>query len=295
MKINPVVERIREGFDARDIQISFLTLFLCLGVSARDWTLRWEAVGTAIAVSLLTQWVWRWRRSRGFQSDPSQTTFECFRWRSLISVSKSALITSLSLCLLLRANSASTIAIAAVLAISSKFLIQVQGKHVFNPANFGIIAALLVTSDAWVSPGRWGAEAWLALAFVGAGGTVLRCVGRWDISAAFLGTYALLVSLRNVWLGWGWDAIAHQLSSGSLLLFALFMLTDPRTIPNARVGRVLWAGAIALASFVLSFGFYVQAAPFWALFAIAPLTPLFDRRWRAPRFAWSGRPTFSAQ
>ncbi|MEO0855115.1 MAG: RnfABCDGE type electron transport complex subunit D, partial [Cyanobacteria bacterium J06648_11] len=164
-----------------------------------------------------------------------------------------------------------------------------------HPANFGIIAVVALTSDAWVSPGQWGTDAWLMLAFAGAGGMVLRCVGRWDTSAAFLGTYALLVSVRNIWLGWGWDAIAHHLSSGSLLLFALFMLTDPRSIPNARTGRVLWAATIACVSFLLGFVFYVQAAPFWALFAIAPLTPLFDRQWPAPRFTWSGRPILASR
>jgi Na+-transporting NADH:ubiquinone oxidoreductase subunit NqrB len=45
--------------------------------------------------------------------------------------------------------------LAGSLAISSKFLLQVEKKHFFNPANFGIIAALILTPDAWVSPGQW--------------------------------------------------------------------------------------------------------------------------------------------
>jgi hypothetical protein len=63
---------------------------------------------------------------------------------------------------------------------------------------------------------------------------VLKRVGRWDTTLAFLGSYALLEALRNLWLGWAWDVWAHRLMSGSLLLFALFMVTDPRSIPNAR-------------------------------------------------------------
>ncbi|MEM9156389.1 MAG: RnfABCDGE type electron transport complex subunit D [Cyanobacteria bacterium P01_F01_bin.33] len=275
--------QVRQWFDARDSQIGFLVLFLMLGVSTRDWTLRWDAVAAAIAVCVGSQLCWTYLVTRQLPA----VSCNGWSWRTIFSSLRSATITSLSLCLLLRANSVGTIALAAGLAISSKFLVRVGGKHVFNPANFGIIAALLLTADAWVSPGQWGTDAWLILIFAGAGGLVLRRVGRWDTSATFLGTYALLVCLRNTWLGWEWDAIAHHLSSGSLLLFALFMLTDPRTIPNARTGRELWAAAIALASFVFQYGFYIQAAPFWALFAFAPLTPLFDRRWPAPRFTWS--------
>ena len=86
----------------------------------------------------------------------------------------SALITSLGLSLLLRADHYSTIVLASIAAIVSKFLLRVYDKHIFNPANFGIITVLLLTPDAWVSPGQWGEESWYALLFVSAGGLVLK-------------------------------------------------------------------------------------------------------------------------
>lgn len=64
------------------------------------------------------------------------------------------------------------------------------------------------------------------------------------------------------------------------------MLTDPRSIPNARGARLLWAVAIALSTFVLQHQFYLPTAIFWSLFALAPLTPLLDARWQAPAFDW---------
>jgi Na+-transporting NADH:ubiquinone oxidoreductase subunit NqrB len=74
--------------------------------------------------------------------------------------------------------------------------------------------------------------------------------------------------------------------NGSLILFALFMITDPRTIPNSRIGRVLWALLIAVVAFVLRNVFFVNTAVIWALFLVAPLTPLFDRVFAADRFTW---------
>lgn len=277
--------------DARDYQILFLALFLGLGLLTRDWTLQLDAVAVAIATSLAVQYAlsvglsWRVLSSPGPEANAetrSPLWQTDFNWRS-------PLITALGLSLLLRVDHAETMALAAAIAIASKFFLRIDGKHYFNPANLGIIAALSFTHDAWVSPGQWGEEVWYALIFLGAGGIVLKRVGRWDTTGAFLLSYALLEALRNQYLGWTWDVWAHRLMSGSLLLFALFMVTDPRSIPNARPARLLWALSIAVLTFVLRNIFYLSTAVFWALFLLSPLTIALDRLWQAPRFTWGRR------
>jgi Na+-transporting NADH:ubiquinone oxidoreductase subunit NqrB len=260
--------------DIRDYQILFLGLFLVLGIGTRDWTLRPELIGVAIATSLATQWI-----------------LSLVTGKEQMANLRSALITSLGLGLLLRADCWTTMAIAAAIAIASKFIFQVGDKHFFNPTNFGIISALILTPDAWVSPGQWGEEWWYGLLFAGTGGMILQRVGRWDTTAAFLGSYSLLEAIRNLWLGWTWDVYWHRLMSGSLLLFALFMITDPRSIPNSRIGRVVWAICIAGLTFILRNYFFISTAVFWALFALAPLTILLDVLWLAPRFSWQERET----
>lgn len=257
--------------DARLVQILFLSTFLVLGFWTRDWTLRSQVIGVAIAVCLVTQLAVR------RQGEDRPLTHEFFL---------SPLITSLGLSLLLRVDHCSTMALAGGTAILSKSVFQVGGKHVFNPANFGIVIVLLLTGDAWVSPGQWGEEGWYVVLFLATGGLVLGKVGRWDTTVAFLGMYAGLEAVRNVWLGWTWDVWAHRLMSGSLLMFALFMVTDPRSIPNARTGRIIWAGAIALLTFILRNYFFISTAVFWALFALAPLTVLLDWVFPADRFVW---------
>jgi Na+-transporting NADH:ubiquinone oxidoreductase subunit NqrB len=255
--------------DIRDYQILFLGLFLVLGIGTRDWTLRPELIGVAIATSLATQWI-----------------LSLVTGKEQMTNLRSALITSLGLGLLLRADHWTTMAIAAAIAIASKFIFKIGDKHFFNPTNFGIISALILTPDAWVSPGQWGEEWWYGLLFAGTGGMILQRVGRWDTTAAFLGSYSLLEAIRNLWLGWTWDVYWHRLMSGSLLLFALFMITDPRSIPNSRIGRVVWAICIAGLTFILRNYFFISTAVFWALFALAPLTILLDVLWLAPRFSW---------
>ncbi|MDY6899067.1 MAG: Na+-transporting NADH:ubiquinone oxidoreductase, subunit NqrB, partial [Cyanobacteriota bacterium] len=48
-----------------------------------------------------------------------------------------------------------------------------------------------------------------------------------------------------------------------------------------------WAACIALVTFILKNNFYLSTAVFWALFALAPFTVLFDQLWKASRFHWT--------
>lgn len=269
--------------DARIYQILFLSLFLVVGIVTRDWTLQPGMIVVTIATCLTVQWLALAIRSLG-ADQPGDTVALSDQW---LTASLSPLVTGLGLSLLLRADHPTTLMLAAGAAILSKFLLRIGDKHWFNPGNFGIIVALSCTADAWVSPGQWGEEGWYVLLFLAAGGIVLGRVGRWDTSLAFLGCYAALEAVRNGLLGWTWDVWQHRLMSGSLLVFALFMITDPRTIPNSRRGRIVWASAIALLTFVLRNQFFLSTAVFWALFFLAPLTPFLDRLFPDSRFTWS--------
>jgi Na+-transporting NADH:ubiquinone oxidoreductase subunit NqrB len=266
--------------DPRDYQIVFLGTFLGLGIMTRDWSIKPELILCLLVTCCLTQFVLT------NLSKPTENP-----WLAL----KSALITSLGLALLLRADRVSTMVLAGSLAIASKFIFALDKKHWFNPANFGIIAALIFTPDAWISPGQWGDDWWYLGLFIGMGGIVLKRVGRWDTSVAFLGSYALLEIGRNIWLGWTWDVCIHKLMSGSLLLFALFMITDPRSIPNARSTRIVWAIAIAGLAFILRNYFYINEAIFIALFVISPMTILLDKILSAPQFNWQSNNLLSIE
>jgi Na+-transporting NADH:ubiquinone oxidoreductase subunit NqrB len=284
--------------DARDYQILFLSLFLVLGIGTRDWTLRPEFILVAIATCCLTQWMaasLKYFTEVDDKDAEGKNLADLFNFNLVKPAFRSAIITSLGLSLLLRVDHCQTMVLAGAIAISSKFIFKIRDKHFFNPANIGIIAVLVLTQDAWVSPGQWGEDWWYLLLFAGTGGLIVKKVGRWDTTAAFLGAYALLEAIRNFWLGWTWDVYWHRLMSGSLLLFALFMITDPRSIPNARISRYLWAISIATLTFILRNYFFLPTAVFWALFALAPLTIVLDLIWQAPRFSWQEMPAVSTE
>ncbi|MBK8337796.1 MAG: RnfABCDGE type electron transport complex subunit D [Sterolibacteriaceae bacterium] len=254
--------------DPRLYQIAFQATLLCIGVVARDFTLRWEQMALAFAAGLATQILWT-------------------RLLGLPRVGVlSAVITCFGLSLLLRADSLWVHPLAACLALSAKFVVRINGKHLFNPANLGVIIGIGLLPGAWVSPGQWGNDLAYAVWFVALGAIVTQRARRWDISWTFLACWLGLVALRVAWLGQSWNIWLHQLGSGALLLFAFFMISDPMTIPNRSTGRAIYALVVAMIAFFWQFVLFKPNALMWALFVATPLVPLLDRWLPASRFVW---------
>jgi Na+-transporting NADH:ubiquinone oxidoreductase subunit NqrB len=256
--------------DARHIQIIYLSLFLIYGVSSLSWDITVEKIVVVVGSTLLTQLLWI-----GITG-------------AKLSSLKSALITSLGLCLILQSGSLLTLGLAGFLAISAKFLLRVKGKHLFNPANFGIIASIVLFQDAWISPGQWGSDTLFLLCLTLMGCIVLHKIGRLETTVVFLGSLFLMEYLRTiVYQGWEMDVLWHKFSSGTLLLFAFFMITDPMTIPNSKKARMIWALILAGATFLLSTRMQIYTAPIWVIFFITPITVLLDKVLPGVKFEWN--------
>jgi enediyne biosynthesis protein E5 len=204
---------------------------------------------------------------------------------------RSALISGLSLCLLLRTKSLDVAVLAAVVAIASKFTLQLRGKHVFNPTNFALVTMMLVTGGVWVSPGQWGSGAVFAFLLASAGGLVVNRAARADVTCAFLVSYATLLTGRSIWLGEPLAIPLHRLENGALVLFAFFMISDPKTTPDSRAGRILFAALVALGAYVVQFWLFRSNGLLWSL-AICSLTvPLIDRLLPGLRYQWKSTET----
>jgi len=202
---------------------------------------------------------------------------------------KSALISSLCLCLLLGTNHLPVAAFVALNAIGSKFVIRWNNKHVFNPTNLAL-AVILASGLGWISPGQWGQVAWFGFLIACLGSLVVTRAARADVTLAFLTFYVGLLFIRALWLGDPLTIPLHQIESGALLIFSFFMISDPKTTPDSRTGRVVYALLVALAALYVQFGFFKPNGPLWGLIACSPLVPLLDRLFPGARYDWS-KPT----
>ena len=205
----------------------------------------------------------------------------------LISGCKSALISALSLCLLLRTDWLALAALAAVVAVGSKFLIRVRDKHVFNPTNLAIVALMLATDGAWVSPGQWGSHAALGFFLACAGLLVVTRAARADVTIAFMAAWAGLLVARSISLNEPMTIPLHRLEGGAFLLFSFFMISDPKTTPDSRAGRVIFAALVALGAAYVQFKLFRTNGFVWALACASPLVPLIDWLIPAQRYDWA--------
>jgi Na+-transporting NADH:ubiquinone oxidoreductase subunit NqrB len=218
------------------------------------------------------------------------TQAACDRWtvgRSARVNVRSALISGLSLCLLLRTNRADLAILAAVITIASKFLIRFHGKHVFNPTNGGLVAMMLLTNQVWVSPAQWGSAAFFALLMACSGGIVVNRASRGDVTYAFIAFYCALLFGRSIYLGEPMAIPLHRLESGALLLFTFFMISDPKTTPNSRAGRILFSALVAFGAWYVQFRLFRTNGLLWSLAACSAAVPLIDWVLPGSRYAWS--------
>lgn len=254
--------------DPRWLQIASLATLLVYGVLALDLEVRAGSAAVLVAACLAFQWLGT--RLVGLpRYDP-----------------KSALISGLGLALLLRTASPLWLLLVPLLTIGSKFVLRVRDRHVFNPTNFGLAAAMLLSDRAWVSPGQWGSVALAAFAAVCLGSVVVRRAERSDVTWAFLAAWLGLLFGRALWLGDPFAIPLHQIMNGTLLIFAFFMISDPKTTPDSRTGRILFACLVAAVAYVLRFVLYDTNALIWALAACSPLVPVVNLLLHGRRYEW---------
>lgn len=203
---------------------------------------------------------------------------------------RSALISSFSLVLLLRTHEPLLAAAAGFVVVSSKFLIRFRGKHLFNPSDLALVVLLLGSDKVWVSAGQWGSSALVAFLAMSLGVLVLYRTRRSDVTVAFLIFYGGMVAARSLYLNEPPRIALHRLESGALILFAFFMISDPRPIPDARIGRIIFAFLVAAGAYFVQFKLFRTNGLLYSLAFFSILTPVIDVIFPGTRYEWTLRP-----
>jgi len=160
----------------------------------------------------------------------------------------------------------------AVVAVSmaSKYLIRWRGRHIFNPSNLGLVLAFVALGPQytepqdlwWIPLGPWMIVTYAIL--IGGGLLIaweLRLLG---LELGYMLGFAAFVALALAAVpdhcmvaSWratpmcGWDLWQILVTSPEVLIFALFMVPDPRTVPDAQLARFAFGVIVALLSVLL--------------------------------------------
>src|SRR5438309_3823759 len=155
-------------------------------------------------------------------------------------------------------------------SMASKYLIRWRGRHIFNPSNLGLVIAFVALGPKftepqdlwWIPPGPWLIVTYAVLVV---GGLLIA----WELRllglelgfmlgfAAFTALAVALVTDECMVASWhvapmfGRDLWQILVLSPEVLVFALFMIPDPRTVPDGPLARMVFGVGVALLAVLL--------------------------------------------
>src|SRR3954468_9392348 len=189
----------------------------------------------------------------------------------------SAYITGISVGILVRSPFFWPYFLCSLISITSKYVLRLRDRHLWNPSNFGLSAVLFLAPDTVSHLSiQWGnivapmAVIWL-LGFV-----IVWRVGRIHISATYVAAFLALSLVRSGVSGTPWLATVAPITGPMYQLFIFFMVTDPKTTVQDKRWQCVVVVCVALVEMLLRLNDVIYA-PFYALFLVGPVALAIER------------------
>ncbi len=255
MTPEPAVAR---RFDRRYLAPALITCVLLVGQIGFGFLESWSrtalAIATAIVVELLV----------------GRVLYR--KWPHLAS----AYISGISVGILVRSPAFWPYALCSAISITSKYVLRVRGRHIWNPTNFGIVALLILAPDAVASLSvQWGNNLLPMVTVWIFGAVILHLAGRLHITLTYVASFLLLAVLRASLTGHPLLSEIAPITGPMYQLFIFFMITDPKTTVGPKWGQSLVAFFVALVEMMFRLMEFVHA-PLYALFVVGPVANLIE-------------------
>jgi hypothetical protein len=176
-----------------------------------------------------------------------------------------------------------------LISITSKYVLRIGDKHLWNPTNFGV-TMMLFLATATVAPlsVQAGNEVWAILTIWVLGAMILSQLRLFHLPVAFVGTFIPLSIIRAYVEGHPILTELTPMTSPMFQLFIFFMITDPKTITKPKWSQILVVIIVAFADTFLRLVYHDVYSLFHALFIVGPIANVIEiayRRWYAPKQA----------
>jgi glycine betaine catabolism B len=165
---------------------------------------------------------------------------------------ESVYITSLILCLIITPpqtgeylSALPFLITASFVAMASKYLVNVSGKHIFNPAAFAVVFTTFVILK---GPSWWISVPQLLPLVIAGGILITRKLREFHLVLTYLVVSLLVTALFNFRSGNIIHSIYVAIGFSQLLFFGTIMLTEPLTAPLTRNKRVLYGVLVGILS-----------------------------------------------
>ncbi len=188
----------------------------------------------------------------------------------------SAYITGISVGILVRSPAYWPYALCSALSITSKYVLRVKGRHIWNPSNFGISVMLFTAPETVASLSiQWGNYLLPMLVIWALGSVIIWRLRRFHITGIYVASFIAFAFLRSWMTGSPWQSEIAPITGPMYQLFIFFMITDPKTTVRSTRGQCLVVFLIALLEMVMRLDQIVYA-PFYALFIVGPIAMLVE-------------------
>jgi hypothetical protein len=200
----------------------------------------------------------------------------------------SAYISGISAGILIRSPFLWPYFFTALMSIASKYVLRYRGRHLWNPTNFGVSAAVfLAPATITVLSIQWGNVVAPMVIIWLLGTVIVWRVGRVHISATYVASFLLFSFVRTAVTGTPWLANVAPITGPMYQLFIFFMITDPKTTVRSTWGQCLVVFVVAFVEMLMRLGEIVYA-PFYALFVVGPIAMLVEQAMDDARSKVSG-------
>jgi Na+-translocating ferredoxin:NAD+ oxidoreductase RnfD subunit len=251
----------RRGFsiDNRYLAPVLVTVVLLVGQLSFGFLESWSRTALAITTSIVIELV----LGRLFGGT----------WPHLAS----AYISGISVGMLVRSPELWPYALCAALSIVSKYVLRVDGRHLWNPSNLGIVAMLVLASDTVAGLSvQWGNNLLPMVVVWTFGAVIIHRLGRFHITLTYVASFLVLSVVRSALTGHPWLAEAAPITGPMYQLYIFFMITDPKTtVQHSKGAQCLVAFLVAVVEAVLRLFHFVHA-PYYALFLVGPTANMIE-------------------
>jgi Na+-translocating ferredoxin:NAD+ oxidoreductase RnfD subunit len=192
----------------------------------------------------------------------------------------SAYISGISVGILVRSPTFWPYALCSALSITSKYVLRVKDRHLWNPSNFGLCVLLFLAADTVAGLSiQWGNYLAPMLIVWILGSITIWQLKRFHICTTYVVSFLLFAGVRSGITGHPLLAEVAPITGPMYQLFIFFMITDPKTTVQSKWGQCVVAFLVALVEMILRLNESIYA-PFYALFLVGPLTNLLDIWWQ---------------
>jgi Na+-translocating ferredoxin:NAD+ oxidoreductase RnfD subunit len=182
----------------------------------------------------------------------------------------SAYISGISIGILVRSPEHWPYALTAAIAITSKYVIRWQGRHLWNPSNFAICVMLLLVPEFFSTLSvQWGNNFSPMVIVWILGALITWRVRRFHITLSYVAAFVVLAGVRSAITGHAFVAEVAPITGPMYQLFIFFMITDPRTTVKPRWAQCLVAVLVAVMEMILRLAENIHA-PYYALTIVGP-------------------------